>query len=107
MLGKRADLRATCPETVGDTIYQAADITYVIKDDPEAAPILIHGMANYFRKPAGSEEAGKIARFEVYLDSLSLVKRMEEVELAAAARTGLPRVHTRDCVTQYTTEHVD
>jgi len=66
-------------ETVGDTIYQAADITYVVKGDPDATPILIHGMANYFRKPAGEKEAGKVARFEVYLDSLPLVKRMEEV----------------------------
>jgi hypothetical protein len=75
---------ATCPETVGDTIYQAADITYVIKGDPEAVPILIHGMANYFRKPVGAEEEGKIARFEVYLDSLPLVKRMEEVAVLGA-----------------------
>jgi hypothetical protein len=36
-------------------------------------------LANYFRKPAGAEEAGKVARLEVYLDSLALVKRMEEV----------------------------
>ena len=69
----------TFTETVGDTIYQAADITYVIKGDPEAIQIKIHGMANYFRKPAGAEEAGKVARLEVYLDSLALVKRMEEV----------------------------
>jgi hypothetical protein len=69
----------TFTETVGDTIYQAADITYVIKGDPEAIQIKIHGMANYFRKPAGAEEAGKVAGFRVYLDSLALVKRMEEV----------------------------
>lgn len=75
---------ATCPETVGNMIYQAADITYVIKGDPDAVPILIHGMANYFRKPGGAEEAGKIARFEVYLDSLPLVKRMEEVAVLEA-----------------------
>jgi hypothetical protein len=51
----------------------------VIKSDPEAVLVLIRGMANYFRKPVGAEEAGKVARFEVYLDSLPLVKRGEEV----------------------------
>ena len=71
-------------EVIGDKIYQAADITYVIKGDPEAVPILIHGMANYFRKPAGAQEAGKITRFEVYLDSLPLVRRMDEVAVLEA-----------------------
>jgi hypothetical protein len=36
-------------------------------------------MANYFRKPAGLDDEGKIARFEVYLDPTLLMKRVEEV----------------------------
>jgi hypothetical protein len=77
------DLVVTIAETVGDTIYQAADITYVIKGDPESIPVKIHGMANYFRKPAGAEETGKLARVEVYLDTFPLVKRMGEVAALA------------------------
>jgi hypothetical protein len=56
----------------------------VVKGDPHAIPIKIHRIANYFRKPAGVEEEGKIARFEVYLDPTQLVKRMEEISMLMA-----------------------
>ena len=64
---------------MGNAIYQAANITYVLKGDPEEKKIAIRGMANYWLKPAGAEEEGKIEKFEVYLDPTTLMERMKFV----------------------------
>ncbi len=68
------------PDVVDDTIYQAAEITYVVKGDQEKKEILVPGMAVFFRMPAGDLEAGKIMSLDVFIDPSPLVERMKEVE---------------------------
>ena len=64
-------------EVVGNTIYQAATISYVVKGDPEKVVVKLTGFAVFCRAPVGEEEAGKVARFEVYLDPAPLKERLQ------------------------------
>ncbi|KAK2016888.1 hypothetical protein LZ32DRAFT_600917 [Colletotrichum eremochloae] len=65
-------------DKVGDTIWCAQDIAYRVKDDPENEEIIIPaaGLLTLFMD---GEDAGKVKRFDVFLDNAPVRQKMEAV----------------------------
>ncbi|KAK1996519.1 hypothetical protein LX36DRAFT_111099 [Colletotrichum falcatum] len=75
---KHVTRRATAPDKVGDTIWFAVDITYRVKNDPENEEITIPAAALATLCTDG-KDAGKIQRFDVFVDNAPVRQKMEDV----------------------------
>ena len=67
---------------MGDTVYQAARIEAVVKGDPERERFVVKGFAVFELEPEGVRGEGeerKTRRFDVYLDTSEMMKRVGEV----------------------------
>ncbi|CCF39842.1 hypothetical protein CH063_10567 [Colletotrichum higginsianum] len=65
-------------DKVDDRVWLTVDITYRAKGDPDSEDITIPA-AGFATVVTEGEEAGKIKRFEVYIDSAPLLQKMEAV----------------------------
>ncbi|TQN66555.1 hypothetical protein CSHISOI_08877 [Colletotrichum shisoi] len=65
-------------DKVDDRVWLTVDITYRVKDDPDSENKTIRA-AGFATVVMEGEEAGKIKRFEVYIDSGPLLQKMEAV----------------------------
>ena len=65
-----------------DRIYQPAEITYIVKDDPEKKEITIPGFAIFIRD---EKERQRVKEFIVYLDPAPINERKLVVEELKAA----------------------
>ncbi|KAM3073398.1 hypothetical protein ACMFMG_004702 [Clarireedia jacksonii] len=65
-------------DCVGNKIYESCFITYIVANDPEEKKIKIPAFGKIFLVEEGDEEAGKIERFEVFLDASEVFRRIQE-----------------------------
>lgn len=65
-------------DLVGNKIYESCLLTYIVANDPEEKKIKIPAFGKIFLVEEGQDEAGKMERFEVYLDPSEVFKRIQE-----------------------------
>ncbi|PQE08937.1 Cystinosin protein [Rutstroemia sp. NJR-2017a WRK4] len=66
-------------DRIGNKVYESCFITYIVANDPEEKKIKIPAFGKIFLVEEGKEEAGKMERFEVFLDPSEVFARIQEL----------------------------